>query len=290
MINFARALGWTPLLLAATASSAAIEPRQAIGVYPAPNSNNFSCHSTTHPNPVVFLHGLGANKDEDTNVLEAHMESLGFCTFAITYGETLLPGVGGLMHIADSAPLIASFIKEVQSKTGASKVDIVGHSEGAFQSLYVPKFEAGVSSIVDKIVAIAPPTHGTTFHDLYTLASIAGFISKDVVDLILQLGCPACDDLVTNGAAIQKLNDGKPIRQGSNDITVIISSHDEAVTPVNVAQVNEPGVRNLYIQDRCSQDPVGHIGEAYDTYVWSIVVNALDPTSPLGACALGLPY
>lgn len=178
--------------------------------------------------------------------------------------------------IKDSAPQIAAYIKEVVRKTGHAQVDLVGHSEGAFQTLYVPKFE-GVTHLVDKIAAIAPPTHATTFDGLYKLAYLLGNGSREAVDDVLYaVGCAACDDLGTGGAAVKRLNDGKPIVQPGNSLTVIASKHDELVTPPETSFVHEHGVNNLWVQDTCKFDPVGHIGEAYDLNVWNLVKNVLD--------------
>ena len=254
--------------------------------------NDYSCRSTSHPNPVVLLHGLGATYYEDINELEAYLQSLDFCTFSLTYGNFPgFPEVGGLENIAVSAPKIASFIQGVQNMTSADKIDLVGHSEGAFQTLYVPKFE-GVSGILDKLVAIAPPTHGTSFANLYNASFLLGNASRDLVGFVLDtFGCPACNDLLPDGAAVKRLNDGNPIVQSGNTLTVIASEHDELVTPTTTAWVDESGVTNEYVQQYCEDDPVGHIGEAYDTNVWSLVVNALEDTQgKTFTCSVGLPF
>lgn len=254
--------------------------------------NDFSCRSTENPNPVVLLHGLGATYYEDLNYLEAWLQIQGHCTFSITYGAyDGFPFVGGLKPINESAQQIASFIREVQTKTGADKVDIVGHSEGAFQSLYVPKF-TGVSPIIDKIVAIAPPTHGTTFANLWDLAYLLGNGTREAVgDVLRTFGCAACDDLSVGGAAIAKLNDGTPILQPGNQLTVIASKSDELVTPAGTSSwVEEDGVTNEFVQKTCSFDPVGHIGEAYDLNVWNLVKNALEGTpNRVFTCFIGSP-
>lgn len=244
--------------------------------------NNYACKSAIHPNPVIMLHGLGATYYEDLNYLEQFLQGQDFCTFSLTYGDyPLFPYVGGLQPIAQSAQQIATFIQTVQSTTGAAKVDIVGHSEGAFQSLYVPKFQAGIAAMVDKIVAIAPPTHGTTFDGLYNLSYIGGPLTRTLVGTILTLvGCAACDDLGTGGAAVLRLNDGQPIVQPGNNVTVIISTKDELITPTTTAFVNEAGVSNLYVQQPYYPNDVsGHIGEAYDANIWAMVVQWLSGTA-----------
>ncbi|KAL3469936.1 lipase [Aspergillus californicus] len=255
--------------------------------------NDFSCPLTTHPNPIIFLHGLGATYYEDLNLLQAWLQSAGYCTYATTYGEYAgFPFLGGLKPIAESAVEIAEYIREVQEKTGAQKVDLVGHSEGAFQSLYVPKVEDGVSEIVQRIVAIAPPTRGTVFiGGIYNLAYVFGGFSRELIGNVLNaVGCGACDDVGPGGDAIARLNDGEPIVQPGNQLTVIMSRFDEMVTPVTTAFVHEAGVNNVWVQDFCPLDPVGHIGEAYDLNVWNLVRNALDDeperTFP---CVIGSP-
>ncbi|KAJ5605459.1 hypothetical protein N7510_008240 [Penicillium lagena] len=239
--------------------------------------NDFSCQSDS--NPVVLLHGLGATFYEDLNFLQDWLQLQGYCTYSLTYGAyDGFPFVGGLQAISESAPQIASYIKEVVQKTGKSKVNLVGHSEGAFQSLYVPKFE-GVAGLIDKIAAIAPPTHGTSFGGLYNLAYAFGNASREAIGDVLQdLGCAACNDLGPDGPAVELLNNGQPIVQPGNQVTIIASKLDEMVTPPETAFVQEAGVRNVWIQTTCPFDPVGHIGEAYDLNVWNLVKNALDDT------------
>lgn len=254
---------------------------------PDPN-NNYTCKSVH--NPVITLHGLGATYYEDINYLGDWLETQGFCVYRATYGAYPdFPLVGGFLPINESAVEIADFIKDVASGTRKDKIDLVGHSEGAFQALYVPKFEAGISGLVQRIVAIAPPTHGTNFANLYTLAQDLG-IDELVQEVLDTFGCDACSDLVDGGAAIVQLNDGSPIVQPGNDLTVIISKYDELVTPTSTSVVDEAGVRNEHVQDYCDFDPVGHIGEAYDLNVWNMVKNALeDVTAHNFVCVFGSP-
>jgi triacylglycerol esterase/lipase EstA (alpha/beta hydrolase family) len=253
--------------------------------------NDPACQLTSaHPEPVVVLHGLGATKDEDINLLQSQLASVGYCTYSTTYGAySGFPYVGGLRPVADSAQEIASFIRRVLAQTGAAKVDVVGHSEGGFQSLYVTKTQ-GIADRIAKVVAIAPPTHGTTFGGLYTLAFLLGQQERDLVGQALNtFGCPACNDLGEGGSAVATLDNG-PIAQPGVTYTVITSRYDELVTPTDTSFVREPGVTNEYVQDTCANDPVGHIGEAYDSNVWNLVQNALDPAHAASfACSAGSP-
>jgi pimeloyl-ACP methyl ester carboxylesterase len=264
--------------------------------YPNP-ANNFSCQSAVHPNPVVLLHGLGATYYEDINELQTFLDSQSFCTFSLTYGAVEgFPQVGGYIPIQSSAPEIASFLNTVAQNTNAPAIDLVGHSEGAFQALYVPKFEPGIASLVDHIVAIAPPTHGTTFANL--VAIMNGFDNGFDISLLSELvgtTCPACDglttppnpvnsssndnlsDLVQSSAVLQLAYDTRSIAQPGTLVTIIASKDDELVTPQTTAFIEGEGeVANVWVQDFCSDDTAGHLDEAYDQNVWNIVLNALE--------------
>ena len=272
-------------VLSAATFLAASAPALAAG-----GNNDFSCKPTAaHPNPVVVLHGLGATYYEDLNFLQSQLASDGYCTFSETYGSPAgFPYVGGLQPIATSAQQIAAFIGQVRAATGAAKVDIVGHSEGGFQSLYVTKTQ-GIAGDIARVVAIAPPTHGTTFGGLVNLAYDLG-VRSEVGAALNAFGCPACNDLITGGSAVSTL-DSYPIAQPGVAYTIIASRYDELVTPTSTAFINEPGVTNEYVQDFCPFDPVGHIGEAYDLNVWHLVENALDPATatPIIFCLAGSP-
>ncbi|QKX64112.1 uncharacterized protein TRUGW13939_11285 [Talaromyces rugulosus] len=268
--------------------SAAIAVSTTRAVLVPDPANDYSCTSTH--NPVVTLHGLGATYYEDINFLGDWLKTQGFCIFRATYGSYPdFPLVGGFLPVNESAVEVADFIANVSSSIPDTKIDIVGHSEGAFLSLYVPKFQPGISDIVQRIVSIAPPTRGTNFANLITLANDLGI--DGVVQTVLDLfGCHACNDVTDGGWAIEQLNDGTPIIQQGNSATIIISKYDELVTPTSISPVNEPNVRNEYVQDYCPLDPVGHIGEAYDLNVWNLVKNALeDVTAHNFPCVFGSP-
>ena len=286
-ITFGRFAALAATAIAAAGLSVALAgPATAAG-----GNNDFSCRpSAAHPDAVVLLHGLGATYYEDLNLLQSHLASEGYCTFSLTYGtEYGFPYVGGLAPIATSAPQIAAFVERVHAATGAN-VDLVGHSEGGFQSLYVTKTQ-GISADIARVVAIAPPTHGTTFACLYNLAYLFGQAERTAVGNALNtFGCPACNDLGIGGSAVATLDSG-PIAVRGIAYAVITSRFDELVTPAPIAFVKEPGVTNEYVQDSCPLDLVGHIGEAYDLNVWHLVDNALDPghASPIKVCSFGSP-
>ena len=244
--------------------------------------------SAAHPDPLVLLHGLGGNGPGNYSYLGPFLAAKGYCAFTLTYGQATpeIP-VGGTVSIAQSSAEIEAFVQRVRQTTGAAKVDIVGHSEGGFQSIYGPKVR-GYADEVGKVVALAPPTHGTTFGGLVSVGDYLGL--RPLVDQVLaEFGCPACDELIVGGTAVDKLTAG-PIAQPGVSYTVIASRFDALVTPHETSFIREPGVTNKYVQDVCPADPVGHVGLAFDPTVAQLVANALDPTHAVPVtCAFGPP-
>ena len=256
---------------------------------PSAGFNDWSCRpAAAHREPVVLLHGLGGNGPGNFAYLGPYLASAGFCVFAPTYGESV-PGipVGGLTPIPQSATEIGTFIGRVLAATGAAKADLVGHSEGGFQALYGPKFVPGEAASVARVVALAPPTRGTTLAGLVTAGDDLG--ASPVADAVIAAGCPACSALTTGSSLVTSLNTGA-VTQPGIAYTIIASTRDELVTPYGTEFVNEPGVDNETVQDFCPLDPVGHIGLAYDPDVAQLVRNALDPTDPVPVtCTVGPP-
>lgn len=256
---------------------------------PSSGFDNWSCKpSAAHPNPLVLLHGLGGNGPGNYSYLGPYLAAKGYCAFTLTYGQaTPTIPVGGTVSITQSSAEIAAFVQQVRQATGAAKVDLVGHSEGAFQSIYGPKIR-GYAGQVGKVVALAPPTHGTTFGGLVSVGDFLGL--RPLVDQVLrEYGCPACDELIVGGSAVDQLTTG-PIAQPGVNYTVIASRFDALVTPHETSFIREPGVTNKFVQDVCPLDLVGHVGLAFDPTVAQLVANALDPAhAKRVVCGFGPP-
>ncbi|KAJ3487490.1 hypothetical protein NLG97_g6399 [Lecanicillium saksenae] len=239
-------------------------------------TNDWNCKSDN--NPVIMLHGLLVSRNFDLNLFETWLRPHGYCTYGLTYGVLpQFPLNGGLKRVSESAQEIVDFINEVLQKTGAKKVDLVGHSEGGFQALYVAKVKK-MSEKIDKIVAIAPPTHGSSYNSVVQLAELLN-IRPQAEEILKAVGCPACTDVIAGGSAVKELTDG-PIVQPGNKVTVIATKYDTVVTPAGKSSfINEPGVNNVLTQDVCWLDFAGHTNLAIDTNVFHIARNALRDTN-----------
>jgi triacylglycerol esterase/lipase EstA (alpha/beta hydrolase family) len=247
-------------------------------------ANNNCKPTSAHPYPVVLVHATLADEGSNWVTLAPLLANEGYCVYAFNYGETLAslplipfvtPGrIDGLDHIEKSAGQLKSFVEKVLSKSGASKVDLVGHSQGGMMPNYYIKFLGGASK-VNELIGLAPSNHGTTLDGLTTLLEVFPFASEFTTGLLEFLGAPSLGEQEENSAFIKKLfGGGDPVVSGVR-YAVIETNHDEVVTPYTHAFLSGSGVTNITIQEQCPADPVAHVGMFDDSPSLQNVVNQL---------------
>lgn len=262
------------LMLAAVrpAHADAVTSGQALAAPGVPGANDWSCKPTAaHPRPVVLVHGTFANGSVNWLAAAPALAARGYCVFALTYGE--MPGVPllrAIAPVAQSAAQLATFVDGVLAATGASQVDIVGHSQGGMMPRYYLRFLGGAGK-VHTLVGLAPSNHGTTLDGLAILAQ-----SWPGAGNLLAADCPACADQVAGSPLLQKLNAGGDTVAGVS-YTVISTRYDLVVTPYTTQALSGPNVHNLVLQNLCVADLSDHAGMAFDPIALHEVVNALDP-------------
>ncbi len=257
--------------------SAAADP-SGDPIAPPPGANDWSCHPTAaHPYPVVLVHGTFANRYDNWVALSPLLAHLGYCVYALDYGNT--PGnlIQGIGPVADSARQLATFVDQVRASTGADRVDLVGHSQGGMMPRYYLKFLGGAAK-VHSLVGLAPSNHGTTLDGLATLATQFPGAS----DLVYS-ACPACIDQVRDSDMLTQLNAGGDTVPGVR-YTVISTRYDEVVTPYRSQALSGSTVDNYVLQDSCVVDLAEHVAIAFDATALHEVRNALDPAhaTPVG--------
>ena len=244
-------------LIALSATGTALA-QTAPGISP-PGANDWSCKpSTQQPHPVVLVHGTFGDMTVSWNLISPALALNGYCVFALDYGNR------GIAPIEDSAMEVNTFVDRVLAATGASRVSLVGHSQGGMMARYYIKFLGGKSE-VDDLVGLVPSNHGTTT----PLAPVAG-----------DLGCVACDQQVAGSSFLQNLNAGDET-PGDVSYTQVTTRYDEVVTPYRSAYLS-PGPRttNVTLQDRCPLDLTEHLGIIYDAAALQWVTNALGRPGP----------
>jgi len=245
--------------------------------------NNGCKPSSAHPYPVVLVHGTLADEGSNWVTLAPLLANNGYCVYAFNYGATLAsfevwpfigPRIDGLNHIEHSAEELRSFVNKVLSKTGASKVDLVGHSQGGMMPNYYIKLLGGASK-VNELIGLSPSNHGTTLSGLTKFVELFPFASEIVGGLLEFLGAPALPEQEETSAFIKKLfGSGEPVVSGVRYV-VIQTTHDEVVTPYQHAFLNGSNVTNITIQDQCPADGVAHIGMFDDSPALQNVLNQL---------------
>ncbi|HEY2632080.1 MAG TPA: alpha/beta fold hydrolase, partial [Solirubrobacteraceae bacterium] len=180
-------------------------------------ANNNCKPTAAHPYPVVLVHATLADEGSNWVTLAPLLANEGYCVYAFNYGETaaslpiipfVTPGrIDGLGHIEKSAEELKTFVGKVISKSGASKVDLVGHSQGGMMPNYYIKFLSGASK-VNELIGLAPSNHGTTLDGLTNLLEDFPFASEFTTGLLELFGAPSLPEQEESSAFIKKLFGG----------------------------------------------------------------------------------
>ena len=234
-------------------------------------ANDFACRpSAAHSRPVVLVHGTLENRYDNWAALSPRLKEAGYCVFALNHGGSAGPLLG-TEDMAASARRLADFVDRVRAATGATKVDLVGHSQGGMMPRHYIKYLGGAAK-VDKLVALTPSNHGTTFSGLGLLALVI-----PGGNAVLGAGCKACSQQLIGSDFLKDLNAGGETDPGVT-YTVITTRYDEVVTPYTSAYLDAaPNVSNVKLQDVCPAEFTDHIGISYNDLAGRLVLNALDP-------------
>jgi triacylglycerol esterase/lipase EstA (alpha/beta hydrolase family) len=254
-----------------------------------PGANNWSCKpSSAHPYPVILVHGTLANEAFTWQALSPMLVNAGYCVYAFNYGanSSTLGHFYGLTDIGASAGELSTFVNQVLASTGATKVDLVGHSQGGMMPRYYIK-DLGGAAKVNMLIGLAPSNHGTTLDGLNTLVNDLTVLGIPAATL---LGCVSCTEQIVPSSVITQLNAGTEAPAGPKYV-VIESKYDEIVTPYTSAFLSGANVQNILLQNQCGLDYIDHIGIPYDPVALQDVMNALGANSPTfhPTCTLVLP-
>ncbi|HEY1827089.1 MAG TPA: alpha/beta fold hydrolase [Acidimicrobiales bacterium] len=293
-------MSWRRLLAVAALMAlplAALAPVSSAGAasslaHPPKGANDFSCKpSAAHPYPLVLVHGLGATMAENWFSLAPILAARGYCVFALTYGiNPKYPYFGGVEPIEQSAPELGAFVDQVLAATGASKVDLIGHSEGTFMPEYWLKFLGGAAE-VNQYIALAPLYQGTNLAGLAALRDLFAptGLSQQALDAVARY-CGSCPEFLAGSPMVQALNSGPGgAAVPGVHYTTIMSSHDEVVVPYTSGSLAAPNATNIVVQKVCPDDLSEHVALAFDPVVAQLVLNALDPANAHKVSCAGLP-
>ena len=235
------------------------------------------CHSATHPEPVVLIPGTYVNQAADFAAVSPLLADNGYCVYTTNVGAPAGDPVQTTGDIPTSASEVATVVDKVLAATGASKVDLVGHSQGGgVLPRWYLKFDGGAAK-VDQLVGLAPSNHGTTIDGLQTLATDLGQLGGFNAALgTLGVAGPQQE---VGSTVNRKLDAGGDTVPGVT-YTQIVSRNDEVVTPYTQQFLTAgPGatVHNVLLQSVCPLDQGEHLSVVYDHVALQEMLNALDP-------------
>jgi triacylglycerol esterase/lipase EstA (alpha/beta hydrolase family) len=261
-----------------------------------PGANDFSCRpSPEHPEPVVLVHGLLANQTVNHNVLSPLIANDGHCVFSLTYGTkpevtTPIYQPGGLKKMDDSAAALGVFIDKVLAATGASKVNIVGHSEGSLMPNWYVKYLGG-SAKVNRYVGLTTLWDGTQVGGFALVASLGeqlglGPESYAAIDAF----CESCGQFLHGSPFMDEMREGG-VAHPDVTYTNIVTMLDQLVIPYTSGLMAPgPNVTNHVVQQHCPTDLSDHLTVAFDPVSAILILNALSPQAPRPVpCTVVLP-
>ncbi|MGW7404623.1 esterase/lipase family protein [Streptomyces sp. NPDC054833] len=264
-----------PLVALLLAATVAAVPAATAHASTAPTSgwNDYSCKpSASHPRPVVLVHGTLGNSIDNWLSLAPYLKDRGYCVFSLDYGQLSgVPLFHGLGPIDKSAQQLSDYVDKVLSATGATKADLVGHSQGGMMPRYYLKFLGGAAK-VNALVGLAPDNHGTNLNGLTNL--LPYFPGAE--DLI-KATTPGLADQIAGSDFLTTLNAGGDTVPGVH-YTVIATKYDEVATPWRSQYLSGSDVNNVLLQDLCPLDLSEHVAIGlFDRIAFHEVANALDP-------------
>lgn len=154
---------------------------------------------------VIFIHGNtrdASDWDEPGRSVKRRFLDAGYSPqelWAVSYNgkstKDRLPGSQCVTDNRTNIPDLAAFVKGVLAYTGAAKVDLIAHSLGVTIARGTLAQHPELAEVVEDLVAIAGPNHGTTVCRRLWLVWIIGW--RDHM---------GCDELVPGSAWLQSLN------------------------------------------------------------------------------------
>lgn len=284
---------------------------------PPPGSNLPCRPSAAHPRPVVLVHGLGADQNDNWGAISPFLANNGYCVFSLTYGnDPSAPGffsrVGGLADMTQTAQVLAGFVQQVLRATGAAKVDLVGHSEGGTMPDWYLKFDGG-NRYVDHFADLSGVLHGSTLWGVSELYELGQQFGDTGPNLSLGSECVSCTEQFFPSSPWMRALDAPhptasageaatcPVDGAAVDgvaYTSFATSNDELVRPPTSDFINPAcatpatkiSLHNILVQQQCPQDQADHLSIAADPNVGQDILNALDPAhaKPV-SCQVVLP-
>ncbi|MEV0294718.1 alpha/beta fold hydrolase [Nocardia sp. NPDC050710] len=244
-------------------------------------ANDYSCTaSVEHPEPVVLVGSTFLSAAVNWTALAPYLYNHGFCVFTLNYGRSMYrvpPGLNGMDPMPMSASELGALVDRVLAATGASKVDLVAHSQGGLVARYFVN-ETGGEDKVDQVVLLSSP-YTMTGLPVDVAAVASEVIPKPLYDAILYnglvppLGLNFLDPWSVVAAQVLRPNIRYTQITGRADEIGFFGGMRAPDGAVNTT--------TQYIDDICPTDFSQHFAQPYSPTAVALIGNALDPAHPV---------
>lgn len=198
--------------------------------------------------PVVLIHGQGGSPDLTWTTAIAYLQTRGYrlgeTLFAVDLSET--KAAYRRLGLLDDTGLVLAEVRRVLARTGAEKVDLIGHSRGGLIARLIATGDT--MSLVRRVVTLNAPHEGAlTAEQLKQMLASAGVTLKRPSEVTVP------EDLRADSMALQSVA-ARTRRYGDRTVPVLaiaatwreglpaeLAGHDGAVTVQS--QLAWPGAR-----------------------------------------------
>lgn len=228
--------------------------------------------TTAQKNPVLIVGGTLASEIIYW-VLEGRLVADGY---RVEFFE--LPG-GGLIDVHESATQLKYKIADLQLRTGATKINLIAHSQGGITArTYIHDFG---SSAVESLVSLGTPHQGVERDGNPLLDLAATLLFRCNPDPSIP-SSPVCAQLLAGSQLIQEINQRDPadaiFYTNLNTRNDVFTKADTNGKMSGCDRTNAAGELlqcNVTVQDFCPANLVEHVGLASNGAVYSGIRQAL---------------
>jgi hypothetical protein len=243
----------------ATATSGAADP--PLTVSGTDLAAAFHCPATfaNTREPVLLVHGTFANDQENYSwnyLLDLPERGFDVCTVTLPHRSQA--------DIQVASEYVVFAVRQMAAATGR-RVDILGHSQGGLQPRWAVRWYRHLRPLVDDIVTLATPHHGTELASLQAQS------------------CAACFQMSPNSRFLARLNSGDETPSAIDYTSIWTELVDELVFPEPEASTLGGGgsnVANIPVQSVCASRPVDHVSIVADAVVHQLVLDAFTEDGP----------
>lgn len=246
---------------------------------------NLPCRPAPGEDPVVLIPGTNEDAYATWSTMAPRLHRAGLCVFTFNHNPAAPAGhrVEALAFTGDireSAEMLAAVVDDVRRETGARRVDLVGHSQGGGPLAHWYLTRLGGDRAVDRLIGIAPSNDGIDPLGVAGAMDAAPGAREAAEAGLGAWNLHAWPQQIRGSELLRQLRSG-PLTRDPVRYTVLVSRADRVVAPPEGSFIDEPGVRNIRLQDLCPADRSGHFDLPHDPAVAGFVLRELrdDPAT-----------